>query len=77
MDLPNDYEDAIQKTEVTKQSILLAEAQRNKNKIEQQTKVEQARIAKNITINQADGRAQATILRAQAQAGTFLNVTQA
>ncbi len=35
MDLPNDYEDAIQKTEVTKQSILLAEAQRNKNKIEQ------------------------------------------
>ncbi len=35
IDLPNDYEDAIQKTEVTKQSILLAEAQRNKNKIEQ------------------------------------------
>jgi regulator of protease activity HflC (stomatin/prohibitin superfamily) len=33
IDLPNDYEDAIQKTEVTKQAILLAEAARNKNKV--------------------------------------------
>lgn len=31
IDLPNAYEDAIQQTEVTKQSILHAEAQRNKN----------------------------------------------
>lgn len=53
IDLPNDYEDAIQKTEVTKQSILQAEALRNKNKIVQATKVEQSRIGKNITINQA------------------------
>jgi hypothetical protein len=34
IDLPDDYEGAIQKTEVTKQSILRAEAERNKNKIE-------------------------------------------
>lgn len=51
IDLPNDYEDAIQKTEVTKQSILLADAQRNKNKVVQDTYVESARIGKNITIN--------------------------
>ena len=51
IDLPDDYEAAIQKTEVTKQGILRAEAERNKNKIEQMTKVEQARISKNITTN--------------------------
>lgn len=51
IDLPNDYEDAIQMTEVTKQSILRAEAERNKNKIEQTTKVEQSRIGKDITVN--------------------------
>jgi hypothetical protein len=59
IDLPNDYEDAIQMTEVTKQSILRAEAERNKNKIEQTTKVEQSRIGKDITINQAIGKAEA------------------
>lgn len=76
IDLPNDYEDAIQKTEVTKQGILQAEALRNKNKIVQDTYVQQAKIAKNITINQAIGKADAMVLKARAQAETFLNITK-
>ena len=49
IDLPNDYEDAIQFTEVTKQSILLAEAQRKKNQVVLDTQIQQAAIAKQIT----------------------------
>lgn len=76
IDLPNDYENAIQQTEVTKQGILQAEAQRNKNKVVQDTYVESARIGKNITINQAYGKGDALQLRTNATAGTFMNVTQ-
>lgn len=76
IDLPNDYEDAIQKTEVTKQGILQAQAARNKNKVVQATYVESAQIGKNITINQAYGKGDALQLRTNATAGTFLNITQ-
>ena len=76
IDLPDDYENAIQKTEVSKQGILQAEALRNKNKVYQETLVEASRIAKSITINQAVGRSNSTLLKAQAQADTFFNVTQ-
>jgi hypothetical protein len=49
---------------VTKQGILAAEAQRNKNKIIQETQVEQAKIGKNITTNNAQGKAEALLLKA-------------
>lgn len=76
IDLPNDYEDAIQFTEVTKQSILLAEAQRKKNQVVLDTQIQQAAIAKQITTNHTQGSAEALILKAQAQGTTFQNVTQ-
>lgn len=38
--------------------------------------MEASRIAKSITINQAVGRSNSTLLKAQAQADTFFNVTQ-
>ena len=76
IDLPDAYEQAIEQTEVTKQGILRADALRNKNKIVQETYVEQAKIAQNITINQAKGKAMAKMLKANATADTFLNITR-
>lgn len=76
INLPDSYEDAIEQTEVTKQSILKADALRNKNFIVQGMYVEQAYIAKNITINNARGVAEAKKLKADATAGTQLNITR-
>lgn len=75
IDLPDLYEDAIEQTEVTKQGILKAEAERQKNLIVQQMYIESTNITKEITINKANGTAEATKLRADANAGTFYNLT--
>ena len=76
IDLPDPYELAIEQTEVTKQGILRAEANRIKNRIVQEMYVEQAKIAKDITVNQAKGTAESKKLKADAVANTFLNITR-
>ena len=51
VDLPDRYEDAIRKTEVTKQDIFKAQAERQRSKIEQDTMVQVAEVLKQATIN--------------------------
>jgi hypothetical protein len=74
IDLPDDYELALQLTEVTKQDILKAEAEKNKNNVTQQMRVEVADISQMITINQANGAAQSKKLKADSVAQTFLEI---
>lgn len=55
IDLPDKYEIAIQETEVKRQDIHKAEAEKSKMQIELETIVQQAQIASNVNINQARG----------------------
>ena len=50
MDLPDDFEDAIQLSEVKKQDIQKAEAERSRTQVEIQTKLMTADLNRNITI---------------------------
>uniref|UniRef100_A0A7S3N9L6 Band 7 domain-containing protein n=1 Tax=Euplotes harpa TaxID=151035 RepID=A0A7S3N9L6_9SPIT len=63
IDLPDKYEIAIQETEVKRQDIHKAEAEKQKMQIELETKIMQAEIASNININKAEGDA-STLLQA-------------
>jgi len=65
---------AIQNTEISRQDILKAEAEKMKNKITLTTQVDVARIGKNITINQANATAMSKVVKVNATAGTFYNV---
>jgi regulator of protease activity HflC (stomatin/prohibitin superfamily) len=55
IDLPDKYEIAIQETEVKRQDIHKAEAEKSKMQIELETRVQQAQIASNVNINAAKG----------------------
>ena len=57
IDLPDPYERAIQETEVKRQDIHRAAAEKMRIQIELETKVKQAEIASNVNINQAQGQA--------------------
>jgi len=59
---------------VTKQDILKAQAEREKNNVTQQMLIDVAMISRNITLNQAIGKAQSKVLKVDAQAETFLNI---
>jgi hypothetical protein len=74
IDLPDDYELALQQTEVTKQDILKADAEKNKNNVTQQMRVEVASISQAVTINQATGAATSKKLKADSVAQTFLEI---
>ena len=74
IDLPDHYETAIQQTEVKKQDINKAYAERNRTVIELQTSVKQAQIAANITINNALGQAESMIQKNEAEVQTFYNI---
>lgn len=50
VDLPDDFEDAIQLSEVKKQDIQKAEAERSRTQVEIQTKLMTADLNRNITI---------------------------
>lgn len=56
IDLPDKYEVAIQETEVMKQDIHKAEAEKSKMQIELETIILQATIASNININNAEAQ---------------------
>merc|ERR1712151_277594 len=61
VDLPNAFEKAIQQTEVQKQGINLAVAEAKKVNVELQTAVKSALYQKNVTVNLAEGNAQAIL----------------
>jgi hypothetical protein len=55
--LPDNYESAIQDTEVSRQDIEKATAERNKNNITQQMYIDVASVNKSVTTYQAQGKA--------------------
>lgn len=61
VDLPDEFENAIQITEVKKQDIKKATAEQNKVKIEIETKLQKAMNNKSIILNKARGEANAVI----------------
>jgi hypothetical protein len=74
IDLPDLYETAIQLTEVKRQNIHKAEAQKNKIAIEQETKIKQAEIASQININQAQGQASVLLQSNVATSESFYKI---
>lgn len=71
IDLPDKYELSIQDTEVTKQGILRAEAERTKNNVTQQMYIDVAQIQQSIVKTDAEGQSQARILLTNANTETF------
>eukprot|EP01017_Pseudomicrothorax_dubius_P019405 TRINITY_DN2133_c0_g1_i2.p1 TRINITY_DN2133_c0_g1~~TRINITY_DN2133_c0_g1_i2.p1 ORF type:complete len:293 (-),score=92.04 TRINITY_DN2133_c0_g1_i2:68-946(-) len=71
VDLPKDFENAIQLSEVKKQDIIKAYAEKNKTEVELQTKVKVAELQKNVTVNIAQGEAQALLTQNVADAESF------
>jgi regulator of protease activity HflC (stomatin/prohibitin superfamily) len=71
VDLPNSFEDAIQQTEVKKQDIEKAKAERNKVTVEIETKIQKAQQNTQIILNQAGGTANATTSANKAQVKAF------
>lgn len=74
IDLPDEYEKAIQETEVKKQDIHKAEAEKIKMQIELETKVKQAVISSQIRVNAAEGEAKSMINQNEAQALSFYEI---
>jgi len=70
IDLPDPFENAIQLTEVKKQDILKAQAERSKNLETQGMRKDIANITKYITIANANGAGNSTKINADAVAAT-------
>mmetsp|Transcript_25395 Transcript_25395/g.22423 ORF Transcript_25395/g.22423 Transcript_25395/m.22423 type:complete len:206 (+) Transcript_25395:336-953(+) len=77
VDLPDKFEDAIQATEVKKQDIEKAKAEKNRAIIELQTLQIQAEFQKNITVNLAEGEASAITAQNKADVDSFKLVQEA
>ena len=65
---------AIQESEVKKQDIKKAEAELNKVRIEIDTRIKSAEFQKNVTINIAEGEAQAMLTENQAETDSLKKV---
>lgn len=76
VDLPDRYEDAIRKTEVTKQDIYKAQSERARSRIEQETMVQVATVLKQATLNDAQGQADSAKARVAAETETFKNIQE-
>jgi predicted phage-related endonuclease len=74
IDLPDQYEKAIQETEVMKQDIHKAEAEKSKMQIELETKVKQAQISSETRVQKAEGEASAMVQENKAQTESFYKV---
>jgi len=74
VDLPNAFETAIQETEVKKQDINIAEAEKKKVQVEVQTLIRSAEYQKNVTINIAEGDAQSILQNNAAHVESYLKV---
>ncbi|KAL4493157.1 hypothetical protein ABPG72_003242 [Tetrahymena utriculariae] len=74
VDLPNQFEEAIQVSEVKKQQIQLAQAEKSRTIVELETLKMSASFQKNVTINYALGDAQAIEMNGKAQSISMKNV---
>ena len=72
--MPDKYERAIQETEVKKQDIHRAEAEKNSMQIELETKVKQAEIASSVNINKAEGQASSLLQSNLATSESFYKI---
>ena len=74
IDLPNTFEDALERAEVARQEIEIAKLQQEKALIEAETKILEAQAQYNVTLINAQAEADAflTIIQAQAEA---VNIT--
>ena len=77
VDLPKPFEDAIQQTEVKKQDINLADAEQRKVNVQLDTLIKSALYQKNVTINLAEGDAQAILQQNQAYVNSYKRVQNA
>merc|ERR1719329_1878597 len=60
--LPEEFEDAIQETEVMKQDLQVAKAEQNSTRVSLETELMKAKRRMKVRVNQADGKAQSTML---------------
>lgn len=74
IDLPDPYEIAIQETEVKRQDIHKAEAEKQKVAIELETKIKQAQISSSITTNKAQGDASSLLQSNVATSESFYKI---
>jgi len=74
VDLPNEFEEAIQVSEVKKQDIKKAEAELNKVSVEVDTRVKAADYQKKVNINIAEGEASALLKQNEANVDSFRKV---
>lgn len=75
VDLPDSFEDAIQTTEVKKQDIEKAKAEKSKAVIEIETKIQKAQQNKEIILNQAYGQSNSTTYASIGEVKSY-NVTE-
>jgi len=76
VDLPDKFEDAIQLTEVKKQDIQKAQAEKSKTEVEFETKKLEALYQMNVTQNLAEGDAQARLAQNNATVNSFTLVQE-
>lgn len=74
VDLPNEFEEAIQLSEVKKQDIQKAMAELNKVKVEIDTLIKSAEYQKNVTINLAKGEAESLLKQNDANIDSMTKV---
>eukprot|EP01016_Furgasonia_blochmanni_P020326 TRINITY_DN2267_c0_g1_i13.p2 TRINITY_DN2267_c0_g1~~TRINITY_DN2267_c0_g1_i13.p2 ORF type:complete len:206 (+),score=43.23 TRINITY_DN2267_c0_g1_i13:548-1165(+) len=74
VDLPKRFEEAIQMSEVKKQEIQRAYAEKNKTVVELETAKQVAELRKQITVNLAEGDAEALLTQNKADVDSFLIV---
>ncbi|CAD8047988.1 unnamed protein product [Paramecium sonneborni] len=77
VDLPNDFENAIWSSEVKKQEIVKAQAQKNKTEVELETNKMTALYNREVVLNQAYGEANSTLSNGKAKADAFLTIQEA
>jgi len=77
VDLPDKFEDAIQLSEVKKQDIRKAQAEKEKTVVELETSRIKAEYQKNVTINLAEGEAKSIRAQNQADVDSFKLLAQA
>ncbi|EGR30398.1 hypothetical protein IMG5_132970 [Ichthyophthirius multifiliis] len=76
VDLPDLFENSIQETEVKKQAIQKAQAQKQKTQVELETKLMQSKYQAQVVKNLAQGDAQSIVYKGQAQAQAYLQKQQ-
>jgi len=72
--LPNQFENAIDQTEIARQNIITSRAQKENVAIELQTNVNQAEISRDVIVNKAEAEANSNTRQNLAQMQSFFDV---